>query len=76
MRHSLFLRSDRPLVQIPTPFSARNNSTSALEHSPFVESAIFVLIRQGCGTEVFEKPIIIINPLSVLFRNLAKSVLF
>ena len=36
-----------PLLQIPTPFSARNNS-STLEHSAFVVNAISGLIRQGC----------------------------
>ena len=41
-----------PLLQIPTSFTSRNNS-SALEQSAFVENAIIDLIRQGCVTEVF-----------------------
>ena len=72
MRHSLFWRDDRPLLQISTSFSARNNSF-ALEHSPFVENAISALIRQGCGTDVFEKPIIIINSLFVSIHKSGKK---
>lgn len=60
-----------PLLQIPTPFSTRNSS-SAFEHSAFVGSAISDLIRQGCVTEVFEKPIII-NPLSVSIQKSGKE---
>ena len=41
-----------PLLQIPTLFTARNNS-SALEQSAFVENATNDLIRQGCVTKVF-----------------------
>lgn len=52
-----------PLLQIPPPFTAKNNS-SALEQAPFVESAINDLFINGCVTEVFEAPVII-NPLSV-----------
>ena len=62
-----------PLLQIPTPFSARNNS-SDLVYSVFVENAIIDLIKQGCVVEVFEEPIVI-YPLLCLFRNLAKSAL-
>ena len=36
-----------PLLQTPTPFSARNNS-SALEHSAFVVNVISDLTEQGC----------------------------
>lgn len=54
-----------PLLQIPTPFAA-------LDESFFVEFAINELISQGCVTEVFEAPVSI-KPLSVSFRNRAKS---
>ena len=47
-----------PLLQIPTPFSARNNSTD-LVYSVFVENPIIDLIKQGCVVEVFEEPIVI-----------------
>ena len=60
-----------PLLQILTSFSARNNS-SVFEHSAFVESAISDLIRQGCVTEVFEKPIII-SPLSGSIQKSGKK---
>ena len=60
-----------PLLQIPTPFTARNNS-SALEQSAFVENAINDLIRQGCVTEVFEQ-LIIIKPLSVSIQKSGKK---
>ena len=60
-----------PLLQIPTPFTARNNS-SALEQSAFVENAINDLIRQGCVTEVFGQPIII-NPLSASIQKSGKK---
>ena len=40
-----------PLLQIPTPFSARNNS-SDLVYSVFVENAIIDFIKQGCVVEV------------------------
>lgn len=43
-----------------------------MEHSAFFESAISDLIRQGCGTEVFEKPITI-NPLSVSIQKSGKK---
>lgn len=60
-----------PLLQIPTPFPARNNS-SAFEHSAFVGNAISGLIRQGCVVGVFEK-LIIINPLSVSIQKSGKE---
>jgi len=63
-----------PLLQIPTPFTARNNS-SALEQFAFVENAIYDLIRQGCVTEVFRQPIII-NPLSLSIQKSAKASYF
>lgn len=44
-----------PLLQIPPPFTAKNNS-SALEQSAFVESAINNLIINSCVTEVFDAP--------------------
>ena len=47
-----------PLLQIPTPFSVRNNS-SALVYSVFVENAVIDLIKQGCVVEVFEQAIVI-----------------
>lgn len=47
-------------------------SSSAFEHSAFVGSAISDLIRQGCVTEVFEKPIII-NSLSVSIQKSGKE---
>ena len=62
-----------PLIQIPTPFTARNNA-SALGESDFVESAINDLISQGCVTEVFDQPIII-NPLSVSIHKSGKKCL-
>ncbi|KAL9969042.1 hypothetical protein ACROYT_G021206 [Oculina patagonica] len=60
-----------PLLQIPTPFVAKNNS-SALDESPFVESAINELISQGCVAEVFQAPVII-NPLSVSIQKSGKK---
>ena len=60
-----------PLLQIPTPFTARNNA-SALGESAFVESAINDLISQGCVTEVFEQPIIM-NPLSASIQKSGKK---
>ena len=60
-----------PLLQIPSPFVARNNS-SALDESHFVESAINELILQGCVSEVFETPAII-NPLSVSIQKSGKK---
>ena len=60
-----------PLLQIPPPFTARNNS-SALEQPTFVESAINDLIINGCVTEVFEAPVII-NPLSVSIQKSGKK---
>ena len=60
-----------PLLQIPPPFTARNNS-SALEQPVFVESAINDLVINGCVTEVFEAPIII-NPLSVSIEKSGKE---
>ena len=60
-----------PLIQIRTPFTARNNA-SALGESAFVESAINDLISQGCVTEVFDQPIII-NPLSVFIQKSGKK---
>ena len=60
-----------PLLQIPPPFTARNNS-SALEQSAFVESAINDLVINGCVTEVFEAPSII-NPLSVSIQKSGKK---
>ena len=59
-----------PLLQIPPPFTARNNS-SALEQPAFVESAINDLVINGCVTEVFEVPII--NPLSVSIQKSGKK---
>ena len=56
-----------PLLQIPPPFTAKNNS-SALEQPAFVESAINDLIINGCVTKVFEAPVII-NPLSVSIQK-------
>ena len=47
-----------PLLQIPTPFSARNNSLD-LVYSVFVENPIIDLIKQGCFVEVFEEPTVI-----------------
>ena len=60
-----------PLLQIPPPFTAKNNS-SALEQPAFVESAINDLIINGCVTEVFEAPVII-NPLSVSIQKSGKK---
>ena len=60
-----------PLLLIPKPFTARNNS-SALGQSAFVENAISNLIRQGCVTVVFGQPIII-NPLSVSIQKSGKK---
>ena len=60
-----------PLLQIPPPFTAKINS-SALEQPAFVESAINVLIINGCVTEVFEAPVII-NPLSVSVQKSGKK---
>lgn len=62
-----------PLLQIPTPFTTRNNS-SALEQSAFVQNAINIndLIGQGCVTDVFEQPIII-NPLSPSIQKSGKK---
>ena len=60
-----------PLLQIPLPFTAKNNS-SALEQPAFVESAINDLIINGCVTEVFEAPVII-NPLSVSIPKSGKK---
>ena len=60
-----------PLLQIPPPFTAKNNS-SALEQAAFVESAINDLFINGCVTEVFEAPVII-NPLSVSVQKSGKK---
>ena len=60
-----------PLLQIPPPFTAKNNS-SALEQAAFVESAINDLFINGCVTEVFEAPVIII-PLSVSVQKSGKK---
>lgn len=60
-----------PLLQIPPPFTAKNNS-SALEQAAFVESAINDLFINGCVTEVFEAPVII-NLLSVSVQKSGKK---
>ena len=59
-----------PLLQIPPPFTGRNNS-SALEQPVFVESAINDLVINGCVIEVFEAPVII-NPLSISIQKSGK----
>lgn len=63
-----------PLLQIPTPFSARNNS-SALEHSAFVEKpfpisldkVVLLKFLRGLSSSIL---------CPFLSRNLAKSVSF
>ena len=60
-----------PLLQIPPPFTAKNNS-SVLEQPAFVESAISDLLSNCCVTEVFEPPVIL-NPLSVSIQKSGKK---
>ena len=55
-----------PLLQIPPPFTARNNS---LEQPVFGESAINDLVINGCVTEAR----IIINPLSLSIQKSGKK---
>ena len=59
------------LLQIPPPFTARNNSL-ALEQPAFVDSTINDLVISGCVTEVFEAPSIL-NPLSVSIQKSGKK---
>ncbi|XP_068680179.1 uncharacterized protein [Montipora foliosa] len=64
-----------PLLQIPPPFTARNNS-STLEQPVFVESAINDLVINGCVTEVCEDLSIakeILNPGDFMFTFYLKS---
>ena len=62
-----------PLLQIPTPFTAKNNA-SALQESNFVENAINELISLDCITEVYEPPSLLTFVVSI--QNLPKSDLF